>query len=162
MTETTETTETTDDVITGEDLEWLNRRMVGRAADAVRAAGTVLMAVGVVGVAASVWLVWRIQQRLGDSTFDSFGEGDDASWVDRFDGLANAYGTVVLPVIAVALGYGLRLVADYAVVRTGGQLGEFTAGDRVPPGPPGAPGAPGEGEPEPTLPPDPAGYEPRA
>jgi hypothetical protein len=151
--------ETTDDVITGEDLEWLNRRLVSRAAEAVRTAGTVLMAVGAVGVAVAGWLVWRLQQRLSEAdSIGSFGERDEITWVDRVDGFANAFGTVVLPVIAVALGYGLRLVADYAVVRTGGQLGEFTAGDRVPPGPPGAPE---EGEPEPTLPPDPAGYEPR-
>lgn len=156
-------TGTTDDVITGEDLAWLNRRTIARAADATRTTGTVLMAVGAIGVAAAVWLVWRLQQEIGDDNVGLFGESQEAGLTDRLDAFANTYATVLLPVMAIALGYALRLVADYAVVRTGGQLGEFALGDRIPAGPPGDPNAPDDsGQPEPTLPPDPGDYEPRA
>lgn len=52
--------------------------------------------------------------------------------MDRVDQFSTTYG-LVLPVVGVALGLALRLMADYTVVRVGGSLTGFEVGDQVPP-----------------------------
>jgi hypothetical protein len=159
-----------DDVITTEDVAWLNGRVVARSARNARLVGSVLIAVGVVGVVLNLWLNWRYQDRLeADSPTEltsSLGppQDPDVSLGDRLDLFAQLY-SLVVPVMAIGLGLGLQLVADYAVARTGGSLGTVAVGDRVPMGPDDEDDDSGTGDPgdrEPVLPPDPGGYEPRA
>jgi len=156
-----------DDVITREDVAWLNGRLVARSARNARIAGTVLLAVGVVGVVLNLWLNWRYQDRLESDTggefTSSFGplQEPDVGWMERLDLFAQLYG-LELPVLAIAVGFGLHLFADYAVARTGGSVGEVAVGDPVPTGPDDdAADGPDGGDPGPVLPPDPEGYEPR-
>lgn len=157
-----------DNVITTEDVAWLNGRMVARSARNARLIGSVLIAVGVVGVALNLWMNWRYQDRLDASSFNptsSFGPPteSDPSIGDRVDLFAQLYALAV-PVMAIGLGLGLQLVADYAVARTGGSLGTVAVGDPVPPGPDEDSGA-GSGSDDdlpPYVPPDPGDYEPRS
>lgn len=159
-----------DDVITIEDVAWLNGRLVARSARNARIAGTVLLAVGVVGVVLNLWLNWRYQDRLesdtGGELSSSFGplSEPDVGWMERLDLFAQLYGLEV-PVLAIAVGFGLHLVADYTVARTGGSVGEVAVGDPVPTGPDddGADDADGlDDDPGPVLPPDPDDFEPRS
>ena len=140
--------------ITAEDVEWANRTTLGQTAALTRIAGSVLVVVGVVGAAASLWTTVRYQQDFGDAV-DFSGE-PGTSLLDRLDRFSITYG-LVLPAIAVALGLALRLMADYTVVRTGGSLTGFEVGDQVPP-------EKDEDDEVDTVvpPPDPRGYEPGA
>lgn len=161
-----------DDVITTEDVAWLNGRLVARSARNVRTAGTVLMAVGVVGAVLVLWLHYRYQDQLesdsGTDLSSSFGppEQQDVDWMERVDLFAQLY-RLELPALAVGLGLGLHLVADYAVARTGGSVGVVAVGDPVPAGPDDEDDEEEDGDEsvsenhEPYLPPDPGAYEPR-
>lgn len=143
-----------ENTITAEDVEWANRTMLVRAAGFTRNAGTVLRVVGAVGAAAALWTTVRYQQDIGDRS-DFSGE-PDVTLMDRLDQFSATYGLLVAPVIGVAVGLALRLMADYAVVRVGGSLSGFEVGHRLPPNP----GDQNEQLVAPVLPPNPGDYEP--
>jgi hypothetical protein len=125
-----------ENTITAQDVEWLNRTSVVRTAAFARLAGSLLVAVGVVGVAAALWNIVRYQQNAEGYSFGFIGgggvDGEDVSTMDRVDLFSTTYG-LVLPAIGLALGLALRLMADYTVVRVGGSLTGFEPGDEVPP-----------------------------
>ncbi|HMG45224.1 MAG TPA: hypothetical protein VK611_28085 [Acidimicrobiales bacterium] len=155
-------TDDDENTITAEDIAWANRTMLVRAAGFTRTAGTVLVVVGIVGVAAALWAIVRTQQEMIPieflSAFPEFGDERDVSAADRADQFSRSYGVLVLPVIGVGLGLALRLMADAAVVRVGGSLSGFEVGHRLPP----EVGDEDEDEPVdgPVLPPNPGDYEP--
>jgi hypothetical protein len=156
------TSDPDDDVITTADVDWMNRTMMARSATTVRRAGMALVVAGVVGLLLALWSHWSYQDDLasvGVGSLDPFGDPTerDVSWTDRLDLFARLYGLEV-PVTAVGLGFGLRLFADYVVVRTGGSLGPVDVGDAVPP--PGPDDEDDDG-PAPVLPPNPSDFEPR-
>jgi hypothetical protein len=142
--------------ITGEDVTWLNGRSVARAAAFARLAGTALVVVGALGVVAWAWTNVRRQQQLSEITDLMGGFGDDAdggvvsfadrtvSLSERIDAAADTITLLLSAALAVAAGYGVRLVAEYTVARTGGSLTAFDVGDPVPGDPvPGGATAPG-------------------
>ena len=55
---------------------------------------------------------------------------------ERIDAVADSVMLLVTAALAVAAGYGVRLVAEYTVARTGGSLTAFDVGDQVPEGSP--------------------------
>lgn len=140
----TDTGTTDDDThITADDVMWLNQAMVERAAAFVRIAGTVLVVVGAIAVAASLWSMWEQQRDLGElpsdaSVFDDgelgrfLGEAPEPSLGGRVDHFVTTF-SLTEPALALAVGLGLRLFADYTVARTGGSLTGYEAGEEVPP-----------------------------
>jgi hypothetical protein len=123
-------------IITADDIAALNRAAVARAAALARLAGSVLVVIGAVGVAAWLWLVARRLGVAGDNPFAGvfFTYGDfefDLSFADRLDLVADAFPNLLWAAGAAGLGFGLRLVADYAVARTGGTLTGFEVGDQL-------------------------------
>jgi hypothetical protein len=123
------------DVITADDVAGLNRTAVARSAALTRIAGTVLLAIGVVALASAVFLSVRHQQRLDDrgdfvSDFDT--EADGPSMLDRVDLFTQTFPNWALAGLALGGGMVLRLLADYAVARTGGSITGYEPGDRLP------------------------------
>lgn len=124
-------------VLTSEDIAELNAAAVTRAAWFTRLAGTGLVAVGAAGFAAWVWLEVRVQLRLGATTASAlpvsvFSQSTDP--VDRIDAFAESIYLALYATVAVGVGVGLRMVADYTVTRTGGSVTGFETGDHVPEG----------------------------
>jgi hypothetical protein len=117
--------------VTADDVVALNRGAIGRGATAVRRAAMLLIAIGVVALAALLWLNVREQQRLSDRGFTGVGDVEEPDFIDRVDLFANGF-IWELPVLAIAVGFGLRLFADYTVTRTGGSLAGVDTGDPVP------------------------------
>jgi len=91
--------------------------------------GAALIIVGAIALAAALWNDVRQQQQMDDRRFTSF--SDDPTFVDRVDLLANGF-IWELPVLAIGVGVGLRLIANYTVVRAGGSIVDVDAGDPVP------------------------------
>ena len=130
--------------ITGEDVDWLNGRSVARAAAFARIAGTVLIVVGALGVVAWLWMNVRRQQQLSEIIDFMSGFGDDTdsgvvsfadrtvSLSERIDAAADTVTLLLSAALAVGAGFGVRLVAEYTVARTGGSLTAFAVGDPVP------------------------------
>jgi hypothetical protein len=116
--------------ITDEDIVELNRATVLRAAAFASIGGSVILAAGVVGALAWLWLTVRNQQHIEGSVF-GFGDSEDAAFVDRVDAFASYMPMLMYASLAVAAGFGLRMLSDYAVVRTGGSLTGFEVGDRI-------------------------------
>ncbi len=118
------------DTVTPDDIATLNRMAVERSAVFARIAGTVLVLVGVIGTAAWLWYSVRTQLRLDDDQFSAtpFG-GPGLSLADRIDVLSGYVDPVVWSAVAAGVGLGLRVLADYAVARTGGSLTGFQIGD---------------------------------
>jgi hypothetical protein len=170
-----------DDVITTADVDWMNRTMLAQSATTVRRAGMALVVAGVAGLLLALWTSWRYQDQLSDRLDDfaelieaevesdggfldvgpGFSGGRSVAWSERLDAFAQHFGLFVLPAIAVGLGFGLRLFADYVVVRTGGSLGPVDVGDAVPPPGPDDEDDEDDGGPAPVLPPNPSDFEPR-
>lgn len=125
---------TTDDMLTADDITDLNRQAVVRTAAFARLAGTALVVAGAIAMAAWLYLVVRQQQIVngGDSFSPSLGVlSEDVSFAQRVDLLASQVTLGIWAVVAVGVGLGLRLVADYSVARTGGSLTGYEPGDRV-------------------------------
>jgi hypothetical protein len=123
------------DTISGGDIALLNGQAVERAGAFARLAGSALIIVGAVGVAAWLWLTVRRWQTIDD--FEGFsngfeGKGPDVSFAERVDAVASYLPVVVYGAVAIGVGVGLRLMADYTVARTGGSLSGFLVGDLVP------------------------------
>jgi hypothetical protein len=141
------------DIVTSEDVIVLNRAVMVRAAAFARLAGTALLVVAGVAVAAWVWVTVRQQQAAEDS-FVGFPGDEDLSLGQRVDLFANTLTYLIYAAVAGGVGVALRLLADYTVARTGGSLTGFESGDTlpdpepgrddyVPPRPSASPGAPG-------------------
>jgi hypothetical protein len=118
------------DTVTPDDIATLNGMAVERSAVFARTAGAVLVLVGVIGAAAWLWYSVRTQLRLDDDQFSAtpFG-GPGVSLADRIDVLSGYVDPVVWSALAAGVGLGLRVLADYAVARTGGSLTGFQIGD---------------------------------
>jgi hypothetical protein len=134
------------EILTADDISGLNRQAVVRAAAFTRLAGAALVIAGAVAIVACGWIVVRDQLRLDDydaldpvaaqtpaedgPLFD-FDGAFDVTFADRVDVLVGRIGFALTAVVAVGVGLGLRLVADYSVARTGGSLTGYEVGDRV-------------------------------
>jgi hypothetical protein len=123
--------ETGGDIVTSEDVIVLNRAVVARAAGFARLGGTAVLVVGGLGLAAWVWVTVRQQQMAEDTMVLAPGSGD-LSFGQRVDLVANTYVYLIYAAVAAGVGLALRLVADYAVARTGGSLTGFEPGDTLP------------------------------
>jgi hypothetical protein len=138
------------DILTADDITGLNRQAVVRAAAFTRLAGAALVIAGLVAIVAWGWILVRDQLRLDDfDAIDSLGsmavespvDGSgplfdfesafDVSFADRVDVLLGRLGFALTAVVAVGIGLGLRLFADYSVARTGGTLTGYQPGDQV-------------------------------
>jgi hypothetical protein len=119
--------------ITADDVASLNRTAVVRAAAFARLAGSLLVVVGALGVAATIWLAVRQQQAAHGSGIAAFGsQSRDISLANRIDLLINPIGYLLSATLTGATGLALRLIADYAVARMGGSLTGFEVGDPMP------------------------------
>jgi hypothetical protein len=134
------------EILTADDITDLNRQAVVRAAAFTRLAGAALVIAGVLAIVAWGWILVRDQLRLDDydgidmvaeqtppedgPLFD-FDGAFDVTFADRVDVLLARLGFALTAVVAVGVGLGLRLVADYSVARTGGTLTGYEPGDRV-------------------------------
>lgn len=123
--------ETGGDIVTSEDVIVLNRAVVARAAGFARLGGTAVLVVGGLGLAAWVWVTVR-QQQMAEDTMVLAPGSEDLSFGQRVDLVANTYVYLIYAAVAVGVGLALRLVADYAVARTGGSLTGFEPGDTLP------------------------------
>jgi hypothetical protein len=134
--DTSDTLAADSSTITGDDITRLNGRSVERAGAFTRLAGTALIVAGGVGVLAWLWLTVRQQQALNDTgSGDGFEFGSsEVSFANRIDALAGYVSLLLSAVLALGVGLGLRLVAEYSVARTGGSLTGFATGDPVPDG----------------------------
>jgi hypothetical protein len=136
------------EILTADDIAGLNRQAVLRAAAFTRLAGAALVVAGVLAIIAWGWILVRDQLRLDDyddlmlnpapaeSPVDSrplidFAGAFDITFADRVDVLLGRLGFSLTAVVAVGVGLGLRLFADYSVARTGGSLTGFEPGDRA-------------------------------
>jgi hypothetical protein len=122
------------EILTADDIGGLNQQAVVRAAAFTRLAGTALVIAGAIATAAWLWLVVRQQQLVDDNgTFSTSVAvlDEDVSFVQRIDLFAGQVTLGIWAIVALGVGLGLRLVADYSVARTGGSLTGFEAGDRV-------------------------------
>jgi hypothetical protein len=129
MTEPTE-----GDIVTAEDVAALNRATVARAAAFARLAGTALVVVGVVVLAAWAWVTVRQQQRLSsvEGAYTGLSDvrpGSDVSVQERIDVLSTGVVLVFEAALLVGVGLGLRLFADNSVARAGGTLTGYEVGD---------------------------------
>ena len=75
------------------------------------------------------------QIRLGSTTTSAlpltvFSQSTDV--IDRIDAFANEVYLALYASLAVGIGVGLRMTADYMVTRTGGSVSGFEAGDQTP------------------------------
>jgi hypothetical protein len=125
---------TTDEMLTADDITGLNRQAVARTAAFTRLAGTALVVAGAIATAAWLYLVVRQQQIVDDGEMFSPSLAvlsEDVSFAQRVDLLASQVTLGIWAVVAVGVGLGLRLVADYSVARTGGSLAGYEVGDRV-------------------------------
>lgn len=84
-----------------------------RTASAAHRGGTVLMVIGMIGLAGAAWLTIRAQQLGFPSGFGDRGEVPDPSFLDRIDLLAVGIGLMYLGAFAAGAGAGTRLLADY-------------------------------------------------
>jgi hypothetical protein len=126
-----------DALVTAEDVVELNRASIARAGALARGAGSVLVAVGVVGAVAWLWTAARQQQLVdsggGDGGLAVFGPpSEELSFVERLDLFASTIGFLLTAALLTGVGFLLRLVADYSVGRTGTSLTGFEVGDRLP------------------------------
>jgi hypothetical protein len=121
----------TDDIVTAEDVVVLNRAVVSRAAAFARVTATALLVVAGLALAAWVWVLVRQQQAAEDSLV-FVPTGDDLTVGQRVDLFVNTLAYLVYAAVTGGVGVGLRLLADYAVARTGGSLTGFEPGDRLP------------------------------
>jgi|RhiMethySRZTD1v2_1073278.scaffolds.fasta_scaffold880809_2 hypothetical protein len=139
------------EIFTADDVAGLNTASVARAAAFARISGSVLVGAGGLGVAAWLWITVRLQVALGGSSgpLDPVAPGTDIGFLRRLDGVAAYIALLVSALLTVGVGLGLRLVADYAVARTGGTLTGYLAGDPLPP--------PDDDDSTPGLPPPPMG-----
>jgi hypothetical protein len=128
-----EQSEQNDEILTADDITALNRQAIVRAAAFSRLAGTALVIAGAIAMAAWLWLAVRQQQIVDDAEFSAplSSLDRDVSFVQRLDLLAGQVTLAMWAVVAVGVGLGLRLVADYSVARTGGTLTGYEPGDRV-------------------------------
>jgi hypothetical protein len=107
--------------VTAADVAGLNQPVVARAAKLTHRAGAALVVVGALGVLAWAWITLRGLGLLGDS-FAGFGDTPDFSFDDRVDLIAGYFSVLLYASLVAGAGLGLRLLADYAVTRTGGSL----------------------------------------
>src|SRR5262249_47836147 len=136
--------------VTDDDVAALNTTAMERSAVVARIAGTALVVAGVIGLLAWLWLFVRAQQVADDRV----GFGSSADLADRIDLGVQTISLGIIAALVTVTGFAVRTVADYFVVRTGGSLTGFEAGDQVPepedipggediaPPPPPPPGAP--------------------
>lgn len=119
--------------VTATDIDRLNRTAVARGAQLARRAGTALLVVGAIVLAAWLWAFLRQQGVLGggDEGPLRFERHPDAT--ARVDLTVTTISLLASAGILLGLGSGLRLIADYAVARTGGSLVGIEAGDIIPP-----------------------------
>jgi hypothetical protein len=126
--------ESNDDlVVTESDVANLNRRTVERSASIARSAGTVLVVVGAVGVAAWVWIAVRTQDRGG---MVQYGLVEDLelpglSISERIDLFAGSLSLLMFSAAVVGVGLFLRVAGDYGQTRVGGSVTGFQVGDRL-------------------------------
>jgi hypothetical protein len=122
-----------DSVVTGEDIEDLNRAVIRRAGVFAQIAGAALVVVGAVGLAAWAWIVIR-QQLLRDGSSFSFDSGDRTTLAVRIDILAGTFGYLVEPAVALTIGLAVRLLSGVLLARAGVSLTGFEPGEPFPSG----------------------------
>jgi hypothetical protein len=122
------------EVRTTDDVADLNIQSVARSGVILRLVGTMLVVAGAVGVIAWLWLEVRTQQRItsGPLSFNAAnGTATGLDLADRIDAFTDSISSLLLSTLVVGVGVASRLVADYAIARSGGSLTGFNAGDTV-------------------------------
>jgi hypothetical protein len=110
----------------------MNRAAIARATAFVRLAGTVVVAIGAIGVLAWLWTAVRAQQQVAPAVtigLDAQLPSRDVSLIDRIDLLAPYVESLLLAFLVIGFGLLLRLIADFVLDRTGGTITGFEAGD---------------------------------
>jgi hypothetical protein len=118
--------------LTTDDIADLNTDAVGRTAALTRYAATVVLAVGAVCTVGWLFYAWRVLRDLGTTaSFGSSANSGSPTLGDRFFTLIGTTTLLLLAALAVAIGLGMRLFADYAVARSGGSVTGAEVGDEV-------------------------------
>ena len=113
----------------------MNRASIDRSAYLARLAGSVLIAVGLLMAVSWVWAQVRTQQNLDGSVYGrlivtSLGSTDGRpTWALRIDVFTSSVSALWQPALALAGGFGLRMLADYTQSRVGGSITGFVEGD---------------------------------
>lgn len=122
------------------DVVDLNRAAIARSAALARLTGSILIAIGAVGLALAVYVNVRAQLQLGES-LGTFGTIDGPiapgpSLNERISTLANGIAVVLEGVAMITFGLLLRMLADYVLARSGASITGYLPGDEAPPPPP--------------------------
>lgn len=119
-------------ILTDQDIENLNKAAIERSAAIARIGGGVLVAVGVIGAVAWLWIFGR-QQAEADSLSFVLGNGDSDSpgVADRLDLATSSIGVLLSACLVAGLGLMLRSAGDYFQARIGGSVTGFSAGDHL-------------------------------
>ena len=76
------------------------------------AVSVALIAVGVVFSVGWLFFAWRVEQNAPSSVIDGSGSASEADIVDRIIALVQISGVLIVPLLLVAAGCGLRLYAS--------------------------------------------------
>lgn len=91
---------------------------LGRLTVLSRIAGTVLIVVGVVGLAAWLWVVVRTQQTIDDGGGGPLAQpAPSVSFVDRVDASVGSTSLLLFAALTGGAGFALRLMGRYSEVR---------------------------------------------
>jgi hypothetical protein len=119
------------DHINAEDRRLLDRTAIATAANTTKVAGTVLLVIGAVVLAAWAWSAGQAQIDAGDGYFgDSLEPG--ASVGDRVDLFVLQIGPLALGALVLGFGFLLRLLADHVLLAAGGSPLGIEVGDPWP------------------------------
>lgn len=112
----------------------MSREMAVKAATLARIVGTGFVIVGAATACTWLWLTARIQYSLDDHDPGLLGGARfrPVSFVDQVSVQASIMQNLLYAALAIGIGFGLRLAADYAVVRAGGSLTGLEPGDPAP------------------------------
>jgi hypothetical protein len=119
------------DRITADDVAVLNRASLARVATVARYAAIVLLVIAGIGILAWLWIVARQQGVFGDSGRFAFGSQEDPTVSERIDLLSSSFSLLVSAGMIGGLGFGLRLLSDFVLLRAGATLTGVEVGDAV-------------------------------
>jgi hypothetical protein len=121
--------------VTEADLAALDERELLRRATLLRRGARMLLVAAAVLAATWVWEQVRFQMSIRDDLFGGFDpnstESIDVSWLDRLDYLLRYAGGLGVPALVAGVGAWMHFAADTAIVRFGGHVTPWRAGDRI-------------------------------
>ena len=125
--------ESDDEAVTESDVVELNRAAVERSASIARLAGSVLVAVGAIGIAGWAWLAFHTQDHADPIQFgfDEEVTSRTASMSERIDLFSASLSLLMISTLVTAVGLFVRFAGDYGRgPRVGGSVTGFQPGDR--------------------------------